>query len=159
MPGHPREIPILTPTTFRACCLLGLATLLVYRAVRAEFAPSPSASQPTTKTALAIPPGEQAFDPDQHVPIDPFGSRKKLADAGITRDPYLVVDSSQNFVGGVNTRSNNFRERFNLPITIDAEKQRPCRRHLDRAASLSADRRTGPWRHLRPFQSSRRNTV
>ncbi|HZK82474.1 MAG TPA: carbohydrate porin [Humisphaera sp.] len=109
---------------FRNGSVLGLTILVLNCLAVADSAPvvAPPSSQPATKTALAIPVEEEAFDPEQHLLVDPWGWRKKLANNGITLDPYLIVDNSQNFIGGVNTRSNNFRDRFNVPITIDTEK-------------------------------------
>lgn len=85
-------------------------------------ATSKTSPPPTTNNALAVPIDEQTFDPAQYLLADPWGMRKQLADRGITIEPYLIVDNSKVFLGGVNTRSDSFRERFNLPIQFDTEK-------------------------------------
>jgi porin len=71
---------------------------------------------------LAVPPEEQAFNPAEHLLGNPFEARRRLADRGITFDPYLIVDYSRNFLGGLNTHSDSFRERFNLPVQLDTER-------------------------------------
>lgn len=92
----------------------------------AQSAASPTAAPatppPTTNTALAVPPEEEAFDPAQHAFGDPFESRRKWYEHGVSIDPYLIVDYSKVFMGGLNTRSDSFRERFNLPIQVDTDK-------------------------------------
>ena len=97
-------------------------TTLPYASMASSPATQPAGGPPATRTALAIPVEEQPFDPDQHSLVDPWGDRNALAEHGVTADPFLIVDYSKNFMGGVNTRSDNFRERFNLPITLDTER-------------------------------------
>jgi porin len=82
----------------------------------------PATPPPTTQAALAVPVEEQPFDPTEHLFGDVFGLRKRLYDRGVSIDPYLIVDYSRNFIGGLNTHGDSFRQRFNLPITVDADK-------------------------------------
>ena len=51
-----------------------------------------------------------------------FGLRPAMADAGVTIKPWIIVDWSQNWHGGVNTQGSAFRHLFGGDITLDAEK-------------------------------------
>ncbi len=77
--------------------------------------PSTSPELPTTQ------PAAESYDTSGYLTGDWFGSRRWLSDHGITIEPYLILDDSQNFAGGVKV-GNSFRERFNFPIQIDTQK-------------------------------------
>jgi porin len=83
---------------------------------------APTTPPPSTKTALAIPPEEQGFDPAQYAFDDLFGFRRKLYAHGIQFEPNLIVDYSKVFMGGLNARDGSVRERFNFPLELDTEK-------------------------------------
>jgi len=85
-------------------------------------APTTQAAGATDRSTLAVPIDQQTFDASQHLLGDPFGQRQGLADHGVTIEPLLIVDYSKNFMGGINTRSDNFWEEFDFPLEIDTEK-------------------------------------
>jgi porin len=89
------------------------------------FSQSPTtapSAPPTTHNALAIPAEQQPLDASQYLLGNPANLRGEMAAHGITIEPYLIIDDSRDFLGGINTRSNNTRDRFNLPVTVDTEK-------------------------------------
>jgi porin len=51
-----------------------------------------------------------------------FGLWPAMADAGVTIEPWIIIDWSQNWHGGVNTQGSAFRHLFGGDITLDAEK-------------------------------------
>ncbi len=78
---------------------------------------------PATVTAPASsPPVDSGFDPSQYLTGDWFSLRRQLYDHGVSIEPFLLFDYSKNFLGGLNTRSDSFRQRFDVPVTIDTEK-------------------------------------
>jgi len=82
-----------------------------------------AADPPSTLPASPPPPtGEPAFDASQHLTGDWFGLRSDLFQHGISIDPFLINDYSKNFIGGLNTHGDSFRQRFNLSLDIDTEK-------------------------------------
>jgi porin len=83
---------------------------------------APSATAPTTRTALAVPPEEEGFDPAQYAFGDLFSARRQLFNHGIAFEPNVIVDYSKVLLGGLNTRDGSVRERFNFPIELDTEK-------------------------------------
>lgn len=101
----------------RAVLLLWIG-LISIRIVRAD---SSLATQPATRNALAVPIEEEGFDPSQYMLNDVFGLRRRLFDHGISITPNLIADYSRNFLGGLNTHGESYRQRFNVPIEIDTE--------------------------------------
>jgi porin len=118
---HPKHSLILSGTFARAWPALLLVCLTAH-AQTPTTAPTTAPSPPSTRTALAIPPEQQGFDPSQYLLGDPDGTRKQLFDRGIAFEPYLVLDISKVAFGGLNTRDASFRQRFNFPIELDMEK-------------------------------------
>ena len=53
---------------------------------------------------------------------DGFGLLPAMADAGVTIEPWMIIDWSQNWHGGANTEGSAFRHLFGADITLDAEK-------------------------------------
>src|SRR5271156_4695272 len=92
------------------------ALLFEAQATRAD-----PATRPTTAPAgqLSIPIEEQGFDASQYATDDWFGARSRLDAHGIDIEPYLIVDYSKVFMGGLDTRRYSIRERFNLPVQAD----------------------------------------
>jgi porin len=99
-------------------CILCIAA----RAFSQTLTPSVDSAPPSTQNSLAIPIEQQPFDAAQYLLGNPGDIRGQMANHGFTIEPYLIVDNSKVFLGGINTRSDSFRERFNLPITIDTDK-------------------------------------
>lgn len=85
-------------------------------------ADNPPTAPPATRAAEAIPIEEQGFDPAEHLFGEVFGLRERLFQHGISIDPYLIVDYSKNFLGGLDTHGDSFRQRFNLPVEINTDK-------------------------------------
>jgi porin len=83
---------------------------------------APTTPPPSTRQALAVPADEQGFDPAQYAFGDLFALRRRLFDRGIAAEPNLIVDYSKVLLGGLDTRDDSFRQRFNLPIELDTEK-------------------------------------
>jgi carbohydrate-selective porin OprB len=105
-------------------CGLILSTSVLARPVSANTAPllPSTAPAPTTQTALAVPIEEQGFDPAQYAFSDLFGLRRRLFDHGVGLAPNLIVDYTKLLMGGLNMRSDSFRERFNFPIDVNTGK-------------------------------------
>ena len=112
----------LTCAVYILSLVLGLASARKASASPTTAPTTQASGVPTTRNALAVPVDEQTFDASQYLLGDPGGGRKQLADHGITIEPLLIVDYSKNFMRGINTRSDNFWEEFDLPVEIDTEK-------------------------------------
>src|SRR5690349_10446947 len=94
--------------------VFGLIALAAVTAIGQEdtpgpsTAPAPAASQPAINPAPGV--EQQTFDPSQKLLGDPFNLRGQLAGRGITFDPLLLVDYTKVLHGGLNTRSESYRE-------------------------------------------------
>lgn len=96
-----------------------LVTLSILNAARAD---SPPTSAPSAGLTVGTTVADQSFDPSEHLLGDSFKLRSTADAHGIDIEPFLIIDYSKNFMGGLDTSGDSFRERFNLPIQIDTEK-------------------------------------
>lgn len=103
-----------------AVSLLTLSSFAAAQTTVPAAVDSEAAGSPTTQLSVDV--GDAGFDPAEHLFGDAFGSRKWLFDHGILIDSNLIVDWNDNLMGGLNTHSNIYHERFNLTFTGDTKK-------------------------------------
>lgn len=103
------------------CCGLFALSASVFAQTTMPAGVDPdSAGSPSTQVSVDV--SEAGFDPKEHLFSDAFGSRKWLDDHGILIDSNLIYDWTDNLMGGLNTHSNLFHDRFNLTLTGDMKK-------------------------------------
>jgi carbohydrate-selective porin OprB len=102
--------------------LFGISLLFLVSPFARALESAPTTQPSSANNQLAVPLEEEGFDAAQYLTGDWAGYRAKLFAHGLSIEPYLILDYSHNFSGGVDPGGNSFRQRFNLPITIDTEK-------------------------------------